>query len=183
MVAHFVRRTIAGIAIWLATTFILYSLLISPGIPNNAEIDFCCDRQLQQRHLYRIYGTFATYALEKHWPQNYSAWMWEPEGVVRQSFRARVEFAFGVVLPAKAFEFSRSGLLRGDFGVSVYVVPSTPAMAVYGLDFGLLLGSLNVVLLGSMLVAILQRRGRSPVYSLTARDRIIDPSAIFATVQ
>lgn len=168
MAAHFVRRIFGGMATWLFATFALYSLLIFPGIPRYQPIEWCCPHVGQQQFYFYAYGGETTYALDKSWPSNYLSWMWEPQGVITNAFLLRTEPTQNGALPAKTVEFSRSGLLRGDFGVSLQVKRNAPTLMMYGINLSLFLGILSAGLLSSMFVAIRQRRNRQPVRTYSA---------------
>ena len=160
MAAYFVRRIFGGVASWLFATFALYSLFVYPSISRYypSEIHY-----VKQRFYYAVYGTITTYALDKPWPHNYLDWMWEPEGVVSQSYIIKSEATQGATLPPRTAEFSRLGLLRGDFGVSLFVNPGVSTLSMYGIDLLWFLGILFVPTFGLMLLAMLQRLGRQPI--------------------
>jgi ABC-type dipeptide/oligopeptide/nickel transport system permease component len=159
MVTFFVRRLVGGALTFLASTFVLYSIFLSPSIGWYYKSE-CCDRCDYQQLQSMGWGTVVTYALDKPWPQNYLSWLYDPDSSIGQTFLLPEELCFGGVRPAKSVHFANKGLLTGDFGKSLVLAPDVFALDVYGIHLGPFYFISFIILLFPLFIALLQRRGR-----------------------
>ncbi len=163
MLSYFVRRLMGGVATFLLATFILYTALIQPGMwsdPNPGENDVCLDCP-RLPFWYAAAGNYAIFKLDRPWPSNYLAWLYDPQGDRPQTFTLPEEqLGWSESLPAKTVQFTSVGILRGDFGQSLRVQPGTLTLTAYGIELLPWTVFIGTLLFGSMTVASLQRRGR-----------------------
>ncbi len=174
MLAYFVRRLLGGVVTWLLASFLFYSLLVSPSIPG-PEAPRYVDRPFtspegiaEAQKFLRAYE--ARYGLDKPWPLNYLAWLFNPNGASGQTLIFPGGEVTSVHLSAETLGFVHSGILVGDFGDSLAVEPGTPVLTAYGINLPLFLSFISATLFSSMLVVALQRRGRPPLYDFTPPD-------------
>jgi hypothetical protein len=168
MVAYLIRRILGGIAIFFVATFFFYSLLVSPSLPPpERHLCYQLRRCYPPPQLLTGPQLYILYALDKPWPINYLAWLFDPNGASGQTFTFPGGEVMSVHMSRETMGFAHSGILVGDFGYSLAVEPDTPALAAYGIDLPLLLSFIFAALFSSMLIITLQRRGRPPFYGFT----------------
>jgi ABC-type dipeptide/oligopeptide/nickel transport system permease component len=164
MAVYFVRRLLGGAITWIAAAFVLFTLLmyIPGGVASRVEHELGRhDRTGRVLHVIR------TYELDKSWPFNYLAWMFDPADTERLDDATLYLVPEGVDLSVLGLSIKGSGVLTGDFGSSLRVTPYTPVLQVYGLHFGVLLAITLEPALLLVLIAFLQRMGRKPLRSLS----------------
>ena len=164
MAVYFVLRLLGGAITWLAAAFVIFTLLVyvPGGVVSRVEHGV-------GRHdgTGRVLHVIRTYELDKPWPFNYLAWMFDPADTERLDVARLYLVPEGVDFSVLGRPIKGSGVLTGDFGESLVVAPYTPVLQVYGLHFGVLLAITLEPALLLMLVALLQRTERKPLRSLS----------------
>jgi hypothetical protein len=156
MVAYFVRRILGGMMTWFLAAFLLYSFLISHGwvLVYQSQVE---------AQAYEV-----MFALDEPWPLNYVTWVYDPNGTTMRTYPFIVRGRWGSV-QSNNFQFTRSGLLRGDFGYSTRVDccaqpgHGTPVLAMYGIDLPIFFTFTLSPIFVFMLITCLQRSGRHPL--------------------
>ncbi|MGA7733361.1 MAG: hypothetical protein WCD37_19030 [Chloroflexia bacterium] len=164
MAVYFVWRLLGGAITWLAAAFVIFTLLMNVpgGVVSRVEPGL-------GRHdgTGRVLHVIRTYELDKRWPLNYLAWMFDPADSERLDGATLYLVPEGVDFSVLGLPIKGSGVLTGDFGESLWIAPYTPVLQVYGLHFGVLLAIALEPALLLMLIAFLQRMGREPLRSLS----------------
>ena len=164
MALFFVWRLLRGAITWFAAAFVIFTLLmyVPGGVVSRVEPGL-------GRHdgTGRVLHVIRTYELDKPWPLNYLAWMFDPADTERLDGATLYIVPEGVGFTVLGLPIKGSGVLTGDVGSSLGVAPYTPVFQVYGLHFGVLLAITLEPALLLMLIAFLQRMGREPLRSLS----------------
>jgi hypothetical protein len=164
MAIYFVRRLLGGAITWLAAAFVIFTLLmyVPGGVASRVESGL-------GRHdgTGRVLRVIRTYELDKPWPLNYLAWMFDPADTERLDGATLYLMPEGVDFSVFGLQIKGSGVLTGDFGESHWIALYTPALQIYGLHFGVLLAITLESALLLMLIASLQRMERKPLRSLS----------------
>src|SRR4051812_10027768 len=115
MVAYFARRLVSGLATILAATLVLYSLLISPGIPAGPYYGETPPQGINW-YLYPVVTPLSImYGLDEAWPGNYLSWLYGPNGTATETYIYLGRNAQGTLKRYEYYQFTWSGLIRGDF--------------------------------------------------------------------
>ncbi len=152
MTTYLIRRFIQGFIVLALATFVIYSILIiTPGGPRD-QID-----QLRQNPNLKISRYFLDqmihrYKLDKPYPLNYLAWLFDPTETTDLDEHDQV-VPKGINLNIGPVHIQGSGILTGDFGKSVNIAKGLGVMAMIGGRIGNTLALTSTSLLLSILIA------------------------------
>lgn len=176
MIAYFARRLVGGAITLFLTGLVIYSLVVDKlwGILYVPPTDICftddpskssmCMEQLAQRT--------QNLELDKPWPNNYVAWMFDPDETTQTFFTwydvgyEKREVAKGINLGIGDFTLRGSGVLTADLGYSTIMERERAVLDMFGKGLGELMLLLMLILPASMAAVLVQRRRRPPAYGL-----------------
>jgi peptide/nickel transport system permease protein len=157
MATYLIRRAVQGLVVLFLSTFVIYSiLLITPGgIQDKLRTLLYADprhppspefiKQEQQR-----------YGLDKPYPLNYLAWLFNPDKTKLEQVYENGELVSAREVPSgNVFGwFNGSGILTGDFGLSTDVAKGQPVLEQIGQRMGNTLLLTGFSTLFSILIAL-----------------------------
>ena len=165
MVAYFVRRLVGGFATLLASTFVLYSLLIyTPGSLHSFWQVYQSGqfRPINASGLLYMANYFEVF---KPWPLSYLGWMFDPDDTEKLDVSRHVVVSNGLDIEIGNIRLRGSGLLTGDLGYSGAVARDQSVLELMGSSFWLY----DTIILGltflGMAFAVYQRIGHRPRYT------------------
>ena len=148
--AHPLRQFIDGIITFFLAALALYTLLIytPTGPPDvlNPPPRFESERHNLMTN---------TFELDKPWPLNFLAYMFDPGETTDVVFGKT--YSKGIRVRLFGGDVSGSGILTGDFGRSFALALQVPATDMYGRGFDLLFAALLGLVLTFGYVATVQR--------------------------
>jgi peptide/nickel transport system permease protein len=154
MTTYIIRRLIQGFIVLVAATFVIYSLLIvTPGGPQDQINIIHSDptKHISQRFVDEM---MRRYKLDRPYPLNYLAWLFDPqENSHLDPNDNSKQIPKGIDLSIGPLRLQGSGVLTGDFGVSVNIAKGVPVTDLIGARIGNTLLLTGSVLLLSILIA------------------------------
>jgi len=161
MTAYFVRRLIGGFLTLLASTFLFYSLLIYPPGSLHSSYELFRSGHSGGEYIWTFRYMVEYYGVLKPWPSSYLGWIFDPDDTEKLDIRSQLVVPNGVDIKIGELRFRGSGLLTGDLGESVSPWRGIPVLDAYGIEpirlYSLCFSALSFF----MLIAALQRRGRT----------------------
>src|SRR5437762_8515554 len=118
MTTYLIRRFIQGFIVLVASSFLIYSILIvTPGGPKDQINQILQD---PSKHLTKVFvdQMFKRYKLDKPYPLNYLIWLFDPSEITETVGLSTV-VPKGVDVTIGPWNIKGSGVLTGDFGKSV----------------------------------------------------------------
>jgi peptide/nickel transport system permease protein len=152
MPTYLLRRSIQGFMVLAAASFFIYTILtFAPGGPLD-QIKFASGagrNPLTERDVERIKKL---YKLDKPWPLNYVAWLFDPSETTQLNEYDEV-VPKGLNISVGGLHLQGSGVLTGDFGRSLFVSNGMPVVDMLGARLGTTLILMVSALLVSLLIA------------------------------
>ncbi|MFL5734233.1 MAG: ABC transporter permease [Chloroflexia bacterium] len=153
MTTYIVRRIVQGILVLVASSFVVYSLLIfTPGGPWDQVNSRSGEggRPIPARVLAQL---IKTYKLDKPYPVNYLVWLFDPEDTTEIKGLDQV-VPKGIDLTVGNWHIKGSGILTGDFGRSVSIAKGLYVRDMIGSRIGYTLLLTCTALVLSLLIAL-----------------------------
>jgi peptide/nickel transport system permease protein len=154
MTTYIIRRLIQGLIVLIAATFVIYSILIvTPGGPQD-QINIARSDPRVHLSKYFVDSMMHRYKLDRPYPLNYLAWIFDPTEITQLDPQDNSKtIPKGIDLSIGPLRIQGSGVLTGDFGVSVNIAKGVPVTSLIGARIGNTLLLTGSVLLISILIA------------------------------
>jgi peptide/nickel transport system permease protein len=149
MLVYLVRRSIQGFFVLVAASFFIYTILtFAPGGPLD-QLKFASGAGPNPMGDEDVARIKALYKLDKPWPLNYLAWLFDPTETTQLNERDEV-VPKGINVQVGEWRLQGSGVLTGDFGKSLFV---QSGMSV-GEMIGARLGNTLILMITALLVSL-----------------------------
>lgn len=153
MTTYLIRRLIQGFIVLVASSFVIYSLLIiTPGGPKDQINEIRSD---PSKHVskYFIDEMLKRYKLDQPYPFSYLVWLFDPNETTEiQGLNTVVPKGIDVAIGP--WHIRGSGVLTGDFGKSVNLAKGVAVMDMIGGRIGFTLALTITSLIISLLIAL-----------------------------
>lgn len=166
MVAYFLRRSLGAVVAWFLALWLIYLVVMPQAI---SLLDYICldcgpgsyIEGLELQH---------TYSYEKNAPLNYLTWIFGSEEAPVLEYHHPGYMSMGGYARPRTYYFERQTVITGNWGRSMKVSDDTPVLDMYGIDLQTFLIVLTLPMISLMLIATVQRRGRSATYSVNTPE-------------
>ncbi len=188
MLTYLIRRILQTIIFVILASLLIYTVLVMmmPDGPRDTYDKIKQDPSYAFGHFLPIETQVATfnpiqdlehvYKLDKPWPLNFFVWLFDPSDTTTNTYNAQntaVTLTKGIDLNIFGWHMRGSGILTGDFGISVGYIDNTPVSDVLGarwLNTFLLMGcALVLALIVGVLIGVVSatRQGSQLDHALT----------------
>ncbi|HKP54587.1 MAG TPA: hypothetical protein VJ183_18270 [Chloroflexia bacterium] len=177
MIAYFARRIVGGVVTLFLAGLVIYSLVVYRlgGIIDSPPrfCHYCTpDPAFIQMGIEENQQLVRELAIDKPWPINYIAWLFDPSETTWAFFTwhgtdyERQIVTKGINLTIGDFTLAGSGIVTADFGYSLILQPDRPVLDLFGTGLGEFVLLLMLILPASIGLVGIRRRGRPIVYGL-----------------
>src|SRR5688500_4929181 len=153
MATYLIRRFIQGFVVLVLASLTIFSLLmVTPGGPLDQIRALQQNPDLTVSPQY-IASVIETYDLDKPWPLNYLAWLFDPEDTttVDENYN---EVSKGINFNLFGTTIQGSGVVTGDFGNSLELQRGVPVIKMMGDRIGNTLMLTSAALFVSLIVTL-----------------------------